>query len=160
MLCGPSGPDREAFLPNVPVTIPFVRAIFPSVPLTFPFVRTSFPFVPETFPPVPATFPVVLETFPKGIASCTKGTESFPSGPKSFPDGRTGRPTGTTTFPFASALAGKGLDQITGPRTIASQPFRYSPCGWVMATGWSGAAARGSRRATRTPASTAAAKRI
>jgi hypothetical protein len=22
-----------------------------------------------------------------------------------------------------------------GPRTIASQPFRYSPCGWVIATG-------------------------
>ena len=50
--------------------------------------------------------------------------------------------------------------QRTGPATETSQPLRYSPCGWVTATGWSGAAASGLRRATRTPASTAAAKKI
>src|SRR6185295_17676851 len=50
--------------------------------------------------------------------------------------------------------------QRFGPATDASHPLRYSPCGWVTATGWSGAAASGWRSATRTPASTAAAKKI
>ncbi len=31
----------------------------------------------------------------------------------------------------------------TGPRTRASHPLRYSPCGWVMATGWSGRGGEG-----------------